>query len=250
MSRQLLFYDRVTPVSPQRHAKWCVDGASQRYQFSSGINSVPVTAVEFSAAALEYSIVFAGADEATMPVAILGIEGSENLYVSADGSWNARYVPAFVRRYPFVFSRSDDGANFTLCIDESWAGCNEEGRGERLFDEDGERTEYLQTVLSFVQEYQMQFVRTQAYCAKLRELELLEPQQAQFKIAGGEERSLAGFAAVNRAKLKKLPAEKLAELAQTDELELTYIHLQSMGNLSRMLERAAERRQEKVAAAS
>jgi hypothetical protein len=245
MSRQLLFYDQVTPLSSQRHAKWCIDGSTQRYQFSSGVNSVPVTAIEIPPAAREYSIVFAGGDDAIVPVVILGIEGNENLYVNADGTWNARYVPAFVRRYPFVFARSDDGGTFTLCIDESWDGCNQENRGQRLFDDEGNRTEYLQNVLNFLQDYQKHFLRTQAYCAKLKELELLEPQQARFKLAGGEERTLAGFSAVNRDKLKKLPAEKLSELAQTDELELTYTHLQSMNNLSYMLQRAAERRREK-----
>ena len=62
---------------------------------------------------------------------ILGVEKDENLYVKQPGSWDARYVPAFVRRYPFVFSRSDDGQTFTLCIDETWSGCNADGKGER-----------------------------------------------------------------------------------------------------------------------
>jgi hypothetical protein len=46
----------------------------------------------------------------------------------------------------------------------------------------------------------------------------------------GEKLSLSGFMAVNRAKLKALTGDKLAELAQTDELELLYLHLQSMRN--------------------
>ena len=245
MSRQLLFYDQVTPISGKRHKTWCVDGATQRYQFSRGVNSVPVTAIEIPAAAREYSIVFAGSGEAIVPVVILGIEGNENLYLNEDGSWNAHYVPAFVRRYPFVFARSEDGATFTLCLDESWDGCNEEGRGQRLFDDEGERSEYLQNVLNFLQDYQRHFQRTQTYCAKLQELDLLEPQQARFTMAGGEVKTLAGFSAINRDRLKKLPAETLSELAQTDELELTYTHLQSMNNLTYMLQTAAERRAKK-----
>jgi hypothetical protein len=241
VTRQLLFYERVTPISSQRHRDWSIEGGTHRYQFSSGVNSVPLTAIEIPAAAREYTIVFAGAEDSAVPVVILGTEGNENLYVGEDGSWDARYVPAFVRRYPFVFARSDDGKTFTLCIDESWGGCNQEGRGERLFDEQGERTPYLQNVLSFLQDYQNHFLRTQAYCTKLKKLDLLEPMQAQFTLPGGVQRSLAGFMAVSRDKLKALSGKKLSELAKTDELELTYTHLQSLNNFTAMLQRAAER---------
>ena len=237
---QLLFYEQVAPVSQQIHADFCIDAASQRFEFARHVNSVPLTAVEIPFAAREYSIVFAGGPKAVMPVVILGIEGKDNLYVSDDGSWDASYIPAFVRRYPFVFARSDDGSTFTLCVDEDWSGCNREGRGEPLFDEKGERTEYLASVLKFLEEYQKQFQLTQTYCNKLRELDLLQEKQAELTLSNGEKRSLTGFMAVDRGRLKELSGEKLAELAKTDELELTYTHLQSMNNFSEMLKRAAD----------
>lgn len=59
-------------------------------------------------------------------------------------------MPAFLRRYPFVFSSNDDASTFTLCIDEEFDGLNQDGRGERLFDSEGERTQYLQNVLGFL----------------------------------------------------------------------------------------------------
>jgi hypothetical protein len=240
MTTQMLFYERVTPVSKQRHADWCIDTAARNYEFARKVNSVPLTAVEIPLAAREYTIVFAGEEDAVVPVVILGIEGNDNVYVGADGSWNASYIPAFVRRYPFVFARSEDGKTFTLCIDESWSGCNQEGRGERLFDEDGEKAPYVENVLNFLQEYQGHFQLTQAYCQKLRELDLLEPHQAQLTL-GDKRHQLKGFMAVNRKKLKELPGDTLSSLAATDELELTYTHLQSMNNFTSMLKRTAER---------
>ncbi|HSG90602.1 MAG TPA: SapC family protein [Pseudomonadales bacterium] len=237
MTAQLLFYDRVTPISTRSHGDVSIESGTH-YGFARGVNSVPLTAVEIPRASREYSIVFAGQEE-VVPVVILGIEGNANLYVTEDGKWDAQYVPAFVRRYPFVFSRSEDGGTFTLCLDESFEGLNREGRGQRLFDDGGERTPYLENVLGFLQEYQNHFLRTRAYCAKLKELDLLEPMQAQFRLADGAQRSLTGFQAVSRERLKALPAEKLAELAKTDELELTHVHLNSMNNFSLMLERVA-----------
>jgi hypothetical protein len=243
---QLLFYENVAPVSPQRHGDLSIERAD--FGFAANVNSVPLMAVEMTAAASEYTIVFAGNKEAVAPVVILGLEGTKNQYVDKDGKWTADYIPAFVRRYPFVFSQQDN--TYTLCVDESWTGCNKDGKGDRLFDDKGERTEYLSRMLKFLEESQAHFVRTQTYCKHLMEMDLLEPMKADFTLPGGEKKSLGGFMAVNRDKLRKLAPEKLAELAKTDELELTYIHLLSMNNFRRVLERTAKANAEMAATAA
>jgi hypothetical protein len=182
-------------------------------------------------------MVFAGTAEAVMPAVILGMRDKENLYLTPPGTWQAKYLPAFVRRYPFVFSTADEGKTFTLCVDEAFAGFNQAGRGERLFDDQRKPTPYVQRVLTFLQEYEAQFQRTQAFCRKLTDLNLLEPMQAQVTLGSGERLALKGFMAVNRDRLKKLSGDTLAQLAQTDELELIYLHLQSMRNFAGMRDR-------------
>ncbi len=239
MAKQLLIYERAVPVNRQRHANWSVKTGVD-FTFAQHANAVPLITVEFQSAAAEYAIVFAGRDEAVTPMVILGVRDRENRYLTDSGGWGADYVPAFVRRYPFVFSSSDEGANFALCIDEEFAGCNQEGRGERLFDADGEQTQYLGGVLEFLRQYQARFQRTEAFCRKLKELDVLEPMQAQFTLGTGEQMSLAGFSAVSRKRLKALSAEQLADLTRTDELELIYLHLQSMRNFSAMVQRTPQ----------
>ena len=236
MSAQLLIYESAVPVSRTRHDQLSVEVGGD-YSFSKTVNSVPLIAVEFPHAAAEYAIVFAGNDTAVMPVVILGLRNGENLYLNGKGGWDAKYIPAFIRRYPFVFSSTDDGKTFTLCIDERFAGFNREGRGQRLFGDDGKPSAYTDNVLKFLQEYQAQFQRTQSFCRKLKELDLLEPMQAQVTTGKGDRLSLSGFMAVNRDKLKKLSGDTLAQLASTDELELLYLHLQSMRNFNLMRER-------------
>jgi hypothetical protein len=231
MTTQQLIYETAVPVSSGRHAKVSVD-AGRDYGFSKHVNSVPLMAVEFAQATGEYAVVFAPNGDDVLPVVILGARKGENLYLGPDGAWQAAYIPAFVRRYPFVFSTSDDGQSFTLCVDEAYPGVNYLGKGQALFDADGKATPFVEDVLKFLQEYRLQFLRTQAFGAKLKALELLEPMQAQFTLGTGEKAALTGFMAVSRAKLKALSGEKLAELAQTDELELIYLHLQSMRNFT------------------
>lgn len=236
MSTQLLFYRDAVPVSKEQHADFCID-TTQNYSFASGVNSVPLTATEFPFAARDYVIVFAGA-ETPMPAAIVGVQQNRNLFVAEGGQWQGRYIPAFVRRYPFVFSSDEQNSTFTLCVDKEFQGLNQEGRGERLFDEQGENSPYLERMLNFLQEYQVQFQRTQAFCEKLKQLELLESMQAQISLPTGSQQSLTGFQVVSRDRLKALEGKHLEELAKTDALELTYLHLQSLNNFAAMAERA------------
>jgi hypothetical protein len=228
MSTQLLIYETAVPVSSARHGRCSVE--VKDYGFSRNVNSVPLVAAEFLQAAAEYAVVFAGDADEVMPVVILGARDKENLYLSPEGEWRAKYVPAFVRRYPFVFSVGDDPKTHTLCVDEAFQGLNYQGRGRALFTPEGKPTAFVEAVLNFLQEYVAQATRTKAFCKKLVDLNLLEPMHAQFTFGSGEKTSLSGFMAVNRGRLKGLSAETLADMVKADELELLYLHLQSLRN--------------------
>ena len=236
MSTQLLFYQDAVPVSKEEHANCSID-TTHDFSFARGVNSVPLTATEFPFAARDYPIVFAGKD-VPMPAVIVGVDPGQNLFVTDDGHWSDCYIPAFVRRYPFVLSSDPDNTSFTLYIDKACESLNEVGRGERLFDDDGANTAYLDKMLGFLQEYQKQFRRTRAFCKKLVELDLLESMRAQVSVPGGDQQSLTGFEVINREKLKALPGDTLAELARTDVLELAYLHRQSLNNFAVMAQRA------------
>lgn len=249
MSKQLLIYETAVPVSAARHAAVSLE-PSPDYAFSAGINAVPLMAVEFPRAAVEYAIVFTVVGEDVMPAAVLGVTGDQNLYLGDDRQWRAKYVPAFIRRYPFVFSRSADGQSLTLCIDESHPGVNREGRGERLFGDDGKPTPYVERVLKFLQEYQAQFERTRQFGRKVFDLGLLEPMQAQVTTPAGAKLSLNGFYSTSRTKLRKLDAEAMSALAQTDELELLYLQMHSLRNFVDVKDRLIGSLSEEAAAPS
>lgn len=238
MPTQLLVYEAAVPVTHARHRAWSVEVGGD-YAFSRHVNSVPLMEVEFPSAASEYPIVFGGTGDVVMPAVILGLRAEENLFVDADGGWKGRYIPAFLRRYPFVFSSRDEGRTFTLCIDESFPGCNPDGRGQKLFGDDAKPTPFVDNVLKFLQQYQVEFTRTQNFCKKLKDLNLLEPMQAQISLDSGEKRLLTGFSAVSRARLKTLSSDALADLVRSDELELLYTHLYSMRNFGAMRDRLA-----------
>lgn len=233
---ELLFYENAVPVTVERHKKLSVKTGAN-YKFAQKVNSVPLTAIEFGQAAVEYPIVFAGNGESVMPCAILGATATKNLFVKEDGTWGGKYVPAFVRRYPFVFGQDKSGKSLILHIDEGFEGCNEKGKGERLFDSDGAQTQYLKNVLAFLQDYQQRFNRTQLFCKRLVELDLLRPMEAQFNLPGGERQALSGFQTVDREKLKAVSNEDLGKMMRTDELECIFLHLSSLRHFGSIAER-------------
>lgn len=238
-TRQLLFYANAVPITAQRHGRWTIE-PGRNYAFARATNSVPLTRVEFARAAREYPVVFAGTDEQPYPLAILGLADRQNLFIGDDGTWRADYVPAFVRRYPFVFTTLDEGKTFTLCIDEAYSGCNEDGDGERMFDDTGKPTEYLNGVLTFLREYQAEHQRTQAFARRMAALRLLDPVQANVAMQSGQKLALTDFKVVTRERLKQVGDIALKEMFSTDDLEFVYLHLHSLQNFPGLATRLAQ----------
>jgi hypothetical protein len=200
---------------------------------------MPIVAAEFALAATNYPIVFAGRKDDLTPVVILGL-GEENGHIEADGSWKGEYIPAFARRYPFVFGTVEQGDRFVLCIDDRYEGLNREGRGEPLFGEGDEPTPVVQKALNFLKEYQRQVGLTRAFCRRLHELGLLNPVKIEFSTPQHQNQQLAGFSILNEKKFRSLEGEQLVELLRSGHLDLLYAHLQSIRNLRQIAQQLAE----------
>ena len=242
MSSQPLFYKNVAPLTKERHGKWFLR-AENDYGFAAGTNCVYMAAVEFAAALKEYPIVFGRGDDGhVFPVALLGLKKDQNLYLTEEGYWRAVYVPAYVRRYPFVLANDRDGESFTVCLDESYAGFNQAKEGEALFGDDGEPTPVLRQTIEFLKSYQVQVDQTARFCKALDEMGLFEPMQANVKMTSGEEFALTGFLVVDKQRLKGLAAERIAHLVREDYLELIYAHLHSLSNVNTLIERLPDSR--------
>lgn len=235
MAKQLMIYNNVTPLSSTVHGNWSVE-MGKDYAFAKDVSAVPLLLAEFPAAAVEQTIVFSGDGKSVVPSLILGLSANTNAHVKEDGSWHSGYIPAFLRRYPFIFAGSEGQEKLALCMDDSFAGISKTGKGEPLFDADGKPTAFLQTQLRFNQEYQEQSKKTQAFTKALKKLGLLEPSKIDFQHAG-KKASLGGFMTINREKFQALPAKALKDMMKSGDLERCFQHLQSLNNLGPMARR-------------
>lgn len=234
----LLFYKKPVPLNKKDHKHKKISAEGRTFAFASGTNSVIIAGVEFSEAAKEYPIVFAQAGEQVVPVALLGLRNEENLYVDESGKWDARYIPAFVRRYPFVLAETGESGQRAVCIDEAYAGFSDD-TGEPLFDGE-ETTPVLQQALDFLEEYQKQYIRTEAFVSRLRENDLLMSLNAKVDMVDGQQFGLSGLLAVDERKLLQLSDEQALGMFRTGELSWIYCHLMSMGCMGHLVERVAK----------
>lgn len=234
MPGQALFYERAVAISAERHRNWSVETGVD-FAYSRNTNSVPLMNVEFEHAVGEYPIVFVttGSEE-IMPVAVLGLQTRQNVFIAADGGWRGSYIPAFIRRYPFIFAADAEQKQFTLCIDESFAGCNEDQRGESLFADESKPSPFLSRILGFLGEYQSQHQKTRAFTSVLKEHGLLEEVRADVDTPGGERTSVSGFLAIQRERLLALPDEVLAGFVRNDYMGLIYLHWRSLSRFPQL----------------
>ena len=235
----LLFYDNPIALNSQTHRNLKIKPSDEGLKFSGKTNSVLLAGVEFPEACKYFPIVFAKvAEQRVLPVALLGFRDLENLFVDAGGKWNCEYVPAYIRRYPFVLAKGDVGQELTVCIDESYSGFGAD-EGQSLFSGSGESTDYLKAVLAFLQDYQTQLERTEVFLDTLREFDLLTDVAANINLPSGEKFSIAGLMMVDERKLQALPDAQILRLFRSGELAWVYSHLLSISNFNRLLGKAA-----------
>ena len=153
-TRTVLIYEKPVPLDRATHRNSKIKLGDPNFTFAGQVNSVPVATLEFARAATEFPIVFAGpSPDRLMPVAVLGLRNNENIFVDANGKWTSVYIPAFIRRYPFVLAERNNGQEFSVFIDTAFAGW-EAPDGQPLFDAQGQETPLLKNALTVLGQYQ------------------------------------------------------------------------------------------------
>lgn len=243
LTGNVLFYGQPEPLTVEKHAGLGVNPVDKPYGFVSQSNIVPLTVTEFAPASLSYPVVFVGTSRA--PVAVMGLRNGENLFVDASGEFRGEaYIPAYVRRYPFVFANDDQAQRMILCIDRG-APFVAEGGQVPLFT-DGKPSPYTQQAMDFCANFETERKRTEAFVKLVTDLDLFDVREANFtprddKGKPGQPVKLADYYAVSEEKLMKLPAEKLVELRDNGALGQIYAHITSLLGWDRLIAMAFQR---------
>lgn len=249
----LNFYEKPVALSKEGHKKTRIKALENNFKFARNTNSVILAGIEFTEAAKEYPIVFAkasgdgvdggvsagGAGVGVVPVALLGLRAEENLFISEDGDWCARYIPAFVRRYPFVIAETAEAGQRMVCIDESFSGFSKT-EGDLLFEDD-EPSPVLKQAINFLEEYQRQYVRTESFVKRLVDFDLLKTLNAKIDLDDGLQFGLTGLMVVDEQKLLQLSDDDALAFFKSGELAWVYCHLMSLSGMSLLLDKLISR---------
>lgn len=226
-----IFYRRPRPLNAETDRELSLQRTPD-YGFARATNSVILGAAEFPAAMRSYPIVFT-ATAPRVAIAVLGIRDDENLFITAEGNWRAEeYVPAYVRRYPFICLERPERNEMVLCIDEG-AGLLSSS-GERPLFENNEPTQLVKDALNFCQEFNRQTAASTAFVAALEAAGLLVPNQARVELGEGRQMTLRGFEVIDETKFNALPDDTFLDWRRRGWLPLVYCQLLSMANWRRL----------------
>ncbi|QKX17555.1 SapC family protein [Microbulbifer sp. YPW1] len=214
-------------------------------EYGEGTHLVPVVANELRNLMLEYPVCITK-DPNTGQFslcALLGFEPGENLYLQGD-SWDAQYIPMHIRRQPFMVGYrnpeaavgEERGAVITLDLDSKRV--TEEGAdGERLFDDQGNNTPFMQQVSDLLGQLMVGMESTTAFLSALADNDLIEPAHINVQFASGEHKRYEGLYTVNEDKLQKLDADKLVYMHQHGYLQAAYWLGASMGQIRKLIQK-------------
>lgn len=232
-------YGNLVPLDRNTHKSLRLRTDQSTLDRVSTLNSVFLAVAEFADAARDFPVVFVrvgtapeGQQAPIAPLVVFGLKPGSNLYAK-DGQWTGRYMPAYVRRFPFAMARIDNSDDMALCVDTNWEGLSTTD-GQPLFNEQGEPSELLLNAKNFCEDFEREADRTRQACEALQALDLLQDMRFEATLGNGEKLDVDGFMTINEQKLAELPDAKVLELHRNGLLELITMHRLSLGHMSRL----------------
>jgi hypothetical protein len=227
-------FEKMVPVNKERHAHFKVKPSAD-FEFASKFHIAYVTMHEFVRAAATYPIVFLEDKEADdfRPVVLMGLDAGENLFVDEDGNWEASYVPAMIRRYPFALTKVPDEDRYVVCVDEA-SNLLSETEGNAMFDAQGNPTEVIENVRRYLAELQQMDQLTREFTKFLGTHNLLTPLNMRVN-AADQVKNITGCYVINEERLNNFSDQLFLEVRQSRYLPAIYAHLISLPQIERLV---------------
>jgi hypothetical protein len=202
------------------------------YSFARAETLAPIAYDEMADIAREYPIVFPN-NGTDLPCALLGLEAGHNAYVDAEGRWQAAYIPAHIRRYPFMFGKTNDPngdpGRFVILFDPEaphFKGAN----GYPVFDGSGQLSAHIQRRIALLEQIQNKVEATRIMARAMDAAGILVERVIRIKAGNKPENRIQGLRIVDEGALKQLSGDQLVGLSKKGALALAYAQLLSWSN--------------------
>ena len=227
-----LFYRALEPLNVSQHGKMKVKAIPATAEISA-THAIPLTVDEFTLVQRHYPIVFSIGDS-PIPMALMGLNEGVNVFLGADGRPldQQTYIPAYIRRYPFLLARlRPDSDELSLCFDPTAGAVGEFDDGEALFNGD-QPSEATTAILQFCEQFEAAGQRTAAFMEDLKKSDLLMEGEVAIQPEGAPQPFVyRGFRMVDEDKLRELRGDELRKMNQNGMLPIIYAHLFSLSQM-------------------
>ncbi|ARS29370.1 SapC family protein [Sphingomonas sp. KC8] len=223
-----LFYNELQPLSSSVHGDYIMR-RQESAPFLAKAHAVPLTVEEFGLAQRHFPIVFSAGPN-PVPLALMGLNEGVNMYVDDEGKLTSDvYVPAYVRRYPFMLAKLQQNSDeLSLCFDPTADVVGQGGEGDALFA-DGQPSDATKAILGFCEQFEQAGQRTAAFMKELGDLKLLIDGEVAIQPEGAAQPFIyRGFQMISEDKLRELRGDQARKLIQSGLLALVYAHLFSL----------------------
>ena len=223
-----LFYKDLVPLSSVDHADFRARPLDSA-EFLVGQHAIPLTSDEFVSACRFFPIVFSAGDN-PVPLALMGLNEGINTFVDDEGKLvNPVYVPAYIRRYPFLLAKLQPNTEeLSLCFDPTSGALGKFDEGDVLFV-DGQPSDQVKAVLEFCKNFEEAGQRTGMFMDELKKADLLMDGEVSIQQEGNDKPYVyRGFQMVDENKLRELRGDVLRKLMQNGILGLIFAHLFSL----------------------
>lgn len=237
-----LFYKDLMPLNTRDHSSWRTKSIDTA-EFFKDAHAIPLTVDEFVEAQRDLPIVFSSGED-PLPLALMGLNEGVNTYVNDQGKIDDPvYLPAYIRRYPFMLARlSPEAEELSLCFDPSSDAVGGYSEGEALFGSDGQASDNTKRILEFCESFEQAGQRTKAFVDELKKHDLL--MEGEIAIARNDNPDqpyvYRGFQMINAEKLREVDAAQLEIWNKNGFLMICHAHMFSLDQMRKIFGRQIE----------
>ncbi len=237
-----ILYKELVPLNSNDHGSW-KGRTTEKAPWVSSQHAIPLTVEEFPLAQRDFPIVFSAGDN-PVPLALMGLNEGVNVFFEDDGTpIGAPYVPAYVRRYPFLLAKlQPETDNLSLCFDPTSDLVGDFDEGQPLFGEDKQPSEHCKNLLDFCEKFEQAGNKTQMFVEELTKADLLMDGEISIQRRDNPDQPFTyrGFRMVNQDKLRELRGDQLRKWNESGLLPLIFAHLFSLDLMRVIFARQSE----------
>jgi len=235
-----LFYQKPQVLHFEAHKDMGIV-ASTDYSFAANATAIPLSVSEFMPAIRHYPIVFVNAG-GPAPVAITGIRQGQNLMIDSKGAWeNNTYIPAYIRRYPFILVQAPDDQDRRMLAFEATSGrvkpLAEAPEATRLFESDGKPSDAIKPMMQLCELYHQHRAQDSEFLKAIKDADLLVARHVDFEFPDKDRYRLDGFQLIDADRYRALPVRTIRDWNKKGWTDAIALHLASAQNWSLLMDR-------------